>query len=326
MGRILVVAEAEGSKVREASLELVTLAQEVASATGWSVAGVVLGADPAAAARDLATRGGIPVVGVKDAQLGAYTADAWVAAVTALVAREKPELVLVSHGPTGWDWLPRAALRCDGSTASEITDIRAEGSVLHFTRKIFNAKLDMRFTLPKGPRFVTVQRGARSAAVAAQAGDVSEFAPGLPADIVRGVSMGIKQGPAGRLDLSQADIIVSGGRSLGGPEKFDIIRDLASALGGQVGASRPVTDAGWLPPEHQVGSSGVTVKPKLYIACGISGAIQHVVGMKASDYIIAINKDPRAPIFEVAHVGVVGDLFEIVPALTAAVKEAKGGG
>jgi electron transfer flavoprotein alpha subunit len=324
MTHILVIADTDGSKIREATLELVTLAGEIAAARGWDVAGVVLGDNPAAAAQDMASRSGLPVIAVRDAQLASYTADGWTAALAALVATEKPELILVTHGSIGWDWAPRLAVRVSGSPASECTSIAAEGDDLVFSRKVFNAKLDMTFRLASSPRIATVQRGARAAVIASGAGSVREFAPGLVQDVIRGRSGGIISGPPGRLDLSQADIIVSGGRSLGGPEKFDIIRELAAALGGQVGASRPVTDAGWLPPEHQVGSSGVTVKPKLYVACGISGAIQHVVGMKSSDFIIAINKDARAPIFEVAHVGIVGDLFEIVPALTAAVKEARG--
>ncbi len=134
----------------------------------------------------------------------------------------------------------------------------------------------------------------------------------------------IKKGAAGGVDLTQAQVIVAGGRGLGKAENISVIQDLADALGGQLGASRAVTDAGWLPHEHQIGSSGITVNPKLYIACGISGAIQHVVGMKGAGYIVAVNKDRDAPIFGVADVGVAADLSEIVPALTKAVKEAKG--
>jgi electron transfer flavoprotein alpha subunit len=133
----------------------------------------------------------------------------------------------------------------------------------------------------------------------------------------------IRKAASGGLDLAQAPIIVSAGRGVGAPEKLDLVRELADALGAQLGASRAVTDAGWLPHEHQIGSSGVSVSPRLYVACGISGAIQHVVGMKSSGYVVAINKDPDAPIFGVADVGVVGDLFEMVPALTKAIREAK---
>jgi electron transfer flavoprotein alpha subunit len=324
MSKILVVAETDGARLREASLELVTLAHEAGKAMGWQPVGVVLGSDPSAHAAELSTRGGLPVIAARDPQLERYSADAWVAALSAVVAAEKPELVLVGHGPMGWDFAPRLAVRVDGSAASECTNAVAEGGELRFTRKVLGGKLDMHFTLARGPRVLTVQRGARPAAAASASADVREMALSLPEGTVRATPGGIQSGPGGKLDLTAAQVIVSGGRSLGGPEKFDIIRELAAALGGQVGASRPVTDAGWLPSEHQVGSSGVTVKPKLYVACGISGAIQHVVGMKGSDFIVAINKDARAPIFEVAHVGVVGDLFEIVPALTAAVKEAKG--
>ena len=171
-----------------------------------------------------------------------------------------------------------------------------------------------------------MQKGAFLAFEGQTDGTVQSFLPALDSGALRQTFIEVRDAPKRKVDLAVAEGIVSGGRSLGGPEKFGIIQELADALGGQVGASRPVTDAGWLPHEHQVGSSGVTVKPKLYIAAGISGAIQHIVGMKQSGYIIAINRDKEAPIFEVSDVGVVGDLFEVVPALTKAVKEAKGRG
>ncbi|MEM7248320.1 MAG: electron transfer flavoprotein subunit alpha/FixB family protein [Acidobacteriota bacterium] len=319
--KILVVADAQPDRVRESALELVTLA---ASLPGAEVEGAVLAADPAAAARDLADRGGLKVHAVADPLLADYSADAWLAALTALVNDGGHDLVLASHGPIGWDWVPRLALRTDGAPASELTGLRVEGDDVVFSRKAFNAKLDLDFKLKGKPVIATVQRGSAAAGSAGGSAEVVEVSAGLSEDVLKGRFVEVKSSGGGKVDLTQAEVIVSGGRSLGGADKFEIIEALATALGGQVGASRPVTDAGWLPPEHQVGSSGVTVSPKLYIAAGISGAIQHVVGMKGADFIIAINKDARAPIFDVAHVGIVGDLFELVPALTAAVSEAKG--
>jgi len=171
-----------------------------------------------------------------------------------------------------------------------------------------------------------MQPGATAAFEGSSEGSVTPLSVDLDEGAMRTKFVEIKQSDAGGVDLTKADIIVSGGRGVGAPEKFqEVIEPLAQILGGAMGASRPVVDAGWLPHEYQVGSSGQVVQPKLYIACGISGAIQHLVGMKTSNFIIAINKDPDAPIFEVADLGVVADLFEVVPALTKAVQAAKGG-
>jgi electron transfer flavoprotein alpha subunit len=324
MSCILVIADHDGGKLKDAGLELVSMAKAVGEASGLSVVGAVLGAEPQAAAADFAERGGLPVVAAADPLLADYSSDAWTAAVAKLVEAKGASLVLTTHDARGWDWAARVALRCDGAPASECTGIAWEDGGFVYTRKAFNAKLDMRFKLNGSPAVATVQRGAAAAWEGGGESSVEDWAPGLTEGDVRGRNAGVKASEGGKVDLTQEDVIVAGGRSLGGPEKFELLEELATALGGAVGASRPVTDAGWLTPERQVGSSGVTVSPKLYIACGISGAIQHVVGMKGSDFIVAINKDARAPIFDVADVGVVGDLFEIVPALTAAVKEAKG--
>jgi electron transfer flavoprotein alpha subunit len=194
-----------------------------------------------------------------------------------------------------------------------------------WTRMMFNGKLQVSMRVKGAPQVATIQKGAFPAFEGSTAGKVESLVAQAGA-APRQRFVEVRTAPPRDVDLAAAEVIVSGGRALGGPEKFSIIRELAEALGGQVGASRPVTDAGWLPHEHQVGSSGVTVKPKLYVAAGISGAVQHLAGMKQSGFIVAINKDKDAPIFEVADVGVVGDLFEIVPALTRAVKEARGRG
>ncbi len=200
-----------------------------------------------------------------------------------------------------------------------------EGGKPVFTRRVFNGKLDARVVVKSLPVVATMQPGATAAHTGSEAGSVTKLDVAISAGDLKSKFVKVQAAEAKGVDLSKAEIIVSGGRSLGGTEKFmEVIKPLAEALGGAMGASRPVVDSGWLPHEYQVGSSGQTVTPKLYVAVGISGAIQHLVGMKNSNFIIAINKDPDAPIFEVANVGVVGDLFEIAPALTKAVKEAKG--
>jgi electron transfer flavoprotein alpha subunit len=215
------------------------------------------------------------------------------------------------------------AAALDAAFISDCFDAEDQGGKLVCHRRVFNGKLDAQLTCAAGKVVLTVQPGAKAAFEGSSEGSTTALSVDLSG--VRAKFVEIKQAEASGIDLTKADVVVSGGRGVGDPEKFpEVIQPLAEALGGAMGASRPVVDAGWLPHAHQVGSSGQVVTPKLYIACGISGAIQHLMGMKASNFIIAINKDADAPIFEVANLGVVGDLFEIVPALTAAVKSAKG--
>jgi electron transfer flavoprotein alpha subunit len=215
------------------------------------------------------------------------------------------------------------AAALDAAFVSDCFGIDTEGGEPAFLRRVFNGKFDARVKAKAEPVVVTFQPGATKPFDGSTDGSVSELDPKLGE--IRTKFQEVKEAEAKGVDLTKASVIVSGGRGLGAPEKFpEVVEPLAKALGGAMGASRPVVDAGWLPHEYQVGSSGQVVAPKLYIAVGISGAIQHLVGMKGSNFIVAINKDPDAPIFEVADLGVVADLFEIVPALTSAVQEAKG--
>jgi electron transfer flavoprotein alpha subunit len=319
--KILAIVETDEGRVRESAYELLTLARKMADSDGGTACAAVLGGDPAAAAQEAAGRGADHVFAVKDPALENYTADAYLAALQKLVAEKEIGVVLFSHAPLGWDAAPRLAAIHGLPALTEVVDVEPGGEV--WTRLMFNGKLQVKMRLSGSPAVATVQKGAFPMFEGQTSGTVEEFAPGLDSGSLRQRFVEILQAPKGKVDLAAADIIVSGGRCLGSEEKFGLIHDLANALGAEVGASRPVTDAGWMPHEHQIGSSGVTVKPKLYIAAGISGAIQHVAGMKQSGYIIAINRDKEAPIFEVADVGVVGDLFEVVPAFTKAVKEAK---
>ena len=324
MGSILVVAEIQKGKVREASLELVAFARRIGEATGREVKSLLMGRGVQASAEELAKQGGGEVFLADHELLANYNLDAAHAAVKAAVAAASPDLILLSNTPSGWDLAPRVAAALDAGFVSDCFNVEVDGGELVFLRRFFNGKLDSRLRATSLPVVATMQPGATAAFSGAADGKVTKLDVAADACGTRFVE--VKAAEAKGVDLTKAEIIVSGGRSLGGPEKFqEVIKPLADALGGAMGASRPVVDAGWLPHEYQVGSSGQIVSPKLYVACGISGAIQHLVGMKTSNYIIAINKDPDAPIFEVANLGVVGDLFEIVPALTAAVKAAKGG-
>jgi electron transfer flavoprotein alpha subunit len=319
MSKTLIVGEIQNGALREATLELVSVARGL----GDDVVSLMIGEGAEALGEELSERGGGKVLVAEGAALANYSASGWAQAILKAVEQESPELILISNTPSGWDVAPKVAAKLDVGIITDVFRIEQEGDDLVFLRRLFNGKFDGRFHIEGSPKLATVQPGATAAYEGRESGsvetlEVGEFAP-------RSKFLETKTAPAGGHDLSKAEIIVSGGRGLGKPEEFEqTLRPLVDALGGQMGASRPVVDAGWLPHDHQVGSSGQVVQPKLYVAVGISGAIQHVVGMKNSNFIIAINRDPDAPIFEVADLGVVADLFEIVPALTEAISAAKG--
>jgi len=326
--KTIVFAEQENGAVRDITWELIGLAHRLAGEAGGDASGIkaiLAGHGVDAAAAEIAARGAAEVIQVDGEALKSYTGDGVGRAVEAQLKSESPDLVLFGHTPNGWDVAPIVAAGLGVPLATDCASIAIEGGRPHFARKAFNGKFVQVVTLEGGgPAIATMQRGAAPAFTGTTTGSVRKVEPGFGAADLKARFVEIRKGESGGLDLTQAQVIVSGGRGLGAAEKFGVVRDLAEALGGQVGASRPVTDAGWLPHEHQIGSSGVTVSPKLYVAAGISGAIQHLVGMRGSGYIVAINKDADAPIFGVADVGVVGDLFEILPALTRAVKAARG--
>jgi electron transfer flavoprotein alpha subunit len=320
MAKTLIVGEIQKGSLRESTLELVTLARKL----GGDVASLVIGSGVGGVAEDLAKKGGGKVLLADDGSLANYNLDGWVRVIRKAIDAEKPELILISNTPIGWDIAGSLAAALDCGIVSDVIKIEPEGGDVVFVRRMFNAKFDARLRVTGTPRIATVQPGAAEAYSGGESGSVAKL-DGVGGD-ARTKFVEIRVAPAGGHDLTKAEIIVSGGRGLQKPENFEaVLKPLVDALGAQMGASRPVVDAGWLPHEYQVGSSGQIVSPKLYVAVGISGAIQHLVGMKNSNFIIAINKDADAPIFEVADVGIVGDLFEVVPALVTAVKSAKGG-
>lgn len=315
---ILVIAEHAGGQVHRATWEAVAAAQ----ALGHDVAIVAVGHDIAGdVGASLATAQAARVVIVDDAALASYTADGYAAALAAVVDAEAPALVLAAHTYQARDFMPTLATRCGRALVSDCVAVAADGDAFRFTRPVFQARLlaDVRAEGP-APCFATLQAGAVRADSLQKGSAPVEIRP-------TAVTAPVRQRPEPpftearqAVDLTAAERIVSVGRGIKGPEHLDLVRQLAEALGAELAASRPICDNGWLPMDRQIGSSGQTVAPKLYLALGISGAIQHVVGMKGARTIVAVNKDPEAPIFEIADYGIAGDLFEIVPALIAELK------
>jgi electron transfer flavoprotein alpha subunit len=319
---ILVVAEQRGGTLNRASWETIAAAQQISAGTDVAVA--VIGADVAAVAGELAAADVREVLTIDHPALDLYTPDGYTAALQQLIAQLSPSTVLLPHTYQTRDFAPKLAARLERALVTDVTGIKTAAGELAFVRPMFQGKLTAD-VVPLGPppHLVTFQIGAFRADRAVRGQSAAAIrAIGIDLDPAQ-----IRQRPEApfqeakqAVDLSQAERIVSVGRGIKGQEHLPIAQALADALGAELAASRPICDAGWLPMERQVGSSGQTVAPKMYLALGISGAIQHLVGIKGSHTIVAINKDPDAPIFEVADYGIVGDLFEIVPALLAALK------
>ncbi len=317
---ILVIAEQRGGKLNRATWETITAAQPL----GQPITVLVPGAGVSTVAGELAAAQVQDVVTLEDSALETYTPDGYTAALAQAIAQLSPSLVFLPHTYQTRDFAPKLAARLDRALITDVTAIKGTGADLAFVRPMFQGKLTAD-VVPQGPapHFVTFQIGAfrvDQAAKGASRAPVRPLTATIEASAIRQKPEAPFQEAKQAVDLSQAPRIVAVGRGIKGPEHLPLAQQLADALGAEIAASRPICDSGWLPMERQVGSSGQTVAPKLYLALGISGAIQHLVGMKGSGTIVAINKDPDAPIFEVADYGIVGDLFEIVPAMIEALK------
>jgi electron transfer flavoprotein alpha subunit len=326
---ILVIAEQREGKLNRVSWETVTAAQAIAAETGWSVEAAVFGDKIAGVAADVAGKKVGKVYAIESPKLARYTPDGTVAALKQFVQSKQPGLVLMPHTYQVRDFAPQLAATLSRTLISDAVGFRKDGSRLLFTRQMFQGKFaaDVSFAC-EPPHFVTFQAGAfrgDKAEAGASAAPVETVTAQIADNAIRTKPEDPFKEAKQAVDLTQAEIIVSVGRGIKEQKNIELAKALADALGGEIAASRPICDSGWLPMDRQIGSSGQTVAPKLYLAVGISGAIQHIVGMKGSRSIIAINKDAEAPIFEIADIGVVGNLFDILPVLTEEVKKAKAG-
>jgi len=322
---ILVIAEQRGGRLNRATLETIAAAQQLAAIASLPVSVLVPGAGAAGAAGEIGALQVKEVITVDNAALEPYTPDGFTAALQDAIGQLSPTYVLLPHTYQTRDFAPKLAARVDRALITDVTGVKSTGGQTAFVRPMFQGKLTADVT-PQGsaPYFVTLQIGAYradQAAKGAAAAPVRALAVKVDASAIREKPEAPFQQAKQAVDLSQAERIVSVGRGIKEQTNIAIAQKLAEALGAEIAASRPICDAGWLPMERQVGSSGQTVAPKLYVALGISGAIQHLVGMKGSSTVVAINKDPDAPIFEIADYGIVGDLFEVVPAIIDAVKQ-----
>jgi electron transfer flavoprotein alpha subunit len=326
---ILVVVEQREGKLNRVSWETLTAGQALASETGWGLEAAVVGSDVASVASEVAAKKVAKVYAVASPKLEPYTPDSFSAGLKQFIESKQPKLVLMPHTYQVRDFVPKLATAMGRTAISDCIGYKKDGDRLLFTRQMFQGKLsaDVSFTCD-APWFVTFQNGAFRAdklEAGANTAPVETVNVEIPESVIRNKPQEVFKEAKQAVDLTQAEIIVSVGRGIKEQKNIELAKQLADALGGELAASRPVCDSGWLPLDRQVGSSGQTVAPKLYLALGISGAIQHIVGMKGARTIIAINKDSEAPIFEIADYAVVGNLFDIVPPLIEEVKKAKAG-
>jgi len=326
--KILVVTEQRQGKWNNASFETLVAAQQIAKDTASTVSALVIGKSVSPFADDLSTKNVAEVLRVENDLLDAYTPDGFCIALKQVIDSAKPDLVLFPHTYQVRDFAPKLAAMLGKGMIGDCIGYRSEGGKLVFVRQMFQGKTaaDVTFT-GASPWFASFQSGAfradlLSAHLSGKA-PVNAMNVTLNAERIRTKPLELFKEAKSAVDLTQAPLIVSIGRGIKAPENIPQAEALAKVLGAEIAASRPICDEGWLPMERQIGSSGQTVAPKLYLALGISGAIQHVVGMKGARTIVAINKDANAPIFEIADYGVVGDIFEIMPALTEALEKAK---
>jgi electron transfer flavoprotein alpha subunit len=322
MKEIIVVAEHRRGELRDVTWEMLSKGRQLAEGMGADLEVALLGKGVSALAEALKPKAKRILV-VEDARLEAFNADAYKKVLTQLITERKPFLTLIGHTATGMDFAPRLAAHLRMPLASDCIGIEAKDEAFALTRQLYGGKVNAEVSFSKkGPYMITVRPGAFPVVEKGPlAGEIVSLPSPLTDEGLARRFLQYVEAAAAEVDITQADILVSVGRGIKEAENVGLVKELADALGGALACSRPVVDKKWLPKGCQVGTSGKTVKPKVYVAIGISGAFQHIAGMKGAGTIIAINKDPKAPIFSVAHYGIVADLFKIVPVIKDKIKE-----
>ncbi len=315
---VLVYAERRGGNFRQSAFEAVSAGRNLADELGTELVAAVIGPDLAGTAEELSKYGTDKIALAEGENYTDYNQELHAAALKTIADKYSATAVLLSATTTGRELAPRLAAKLDVGLAQDCSELIVEGGGVIAVRPVYAGKAFVKVKFNSSPAVVSLRPKLFPALENPKTPAVEEFAPEVDPPQARITAIEAKA--AGTVDLTEADIIVSGGRGVKGPEGFDPLKELAEALGAVVGASRAAVDAGWIDHSQQVGQTGKTVNPQLYIACGISGAIQHLAGMRSSKVIVTVNKDPEAPIFGVADYGIVGDLFQVVPAITQAIK------
>ncbi len=321
---IFIIVEQRDLQIRKVSLELLSQARKVADETGETVVAVVLGQGIEGLAQTLSASGADKVILIDDEKVKEYTTGAYTSVLNKLIRKEEPQAVLMGNTAIGKDLAPRLAHRLGVGLASDCTGMETDAkNFLSFKRPIYAGKAFAYLSSNVRPILATIRPNTFKANPpdASRQAEVVKEAADIDSGDLRAILKEVAIAASKRPDLTEANVIVSGGRGMKGPENYGILEELADVIGAAVGASRAAVDSGWKEHKFQVGQTGKTVAPTLYIACGISGAIQHLAGMGSSKFIVAINKDPEANIFNVADYGIVGDLFEVVPMLTQEFKK-----
>jgi len=318
---VWIVAEVRDGAYRKVSFEIASAARKLADELGDEVCAVLCGSGIEGKAAELGKYGVDKVYVADNAALEPYTTDAHATAVAKIVKEKGPAILLLAASVQGKDLAARLVGKLATGLATDCTGLKIEGGKLVAVRPMYAGKCFGEVAFEAAPAMASLRPNVFPIVENAKAGAVEKYDPALDAGQIKTKVAEIAKDTSGKIELTEANIIVSGGRGMKGPENYNIIEDLAKVLGAAVGASRAAVDAGWRPATDQVGQTGKTVSPNLYIACGISGAIQHLAGMSSSKFIVAINKDPEAPIFQRADYGIVDDLFKVVPEVTAAAKK-----